>query len=552
MGKLEVQIKKMPDNSTKMQCPMSLYAYSEITGNPVIFIAVEINQKLAYWQHISSKNLPQPIVKMVQDSITIHFSPENIIDGKNRHHVFEWKNVVESNLDRLNLFEKYRGIIENSNTIMGASKKEFTNIHYFLDFINKFFDNQFRIVKETFYPSAWKIGLAYSEFEKNSINYSLFPIPIDKNDVQIKKVDENLKERLKNEGLSWRGYYQENPILESPRKHAIDIVEEKTLRLLEQKALNLKGNDFLAREFIFAFIDEFHEPMGLSKKDLYTIAEIEAGFYHLPIWTIEAINFLVSAKRNNICSPKDALYHRPYFDPQMLLVQIMDNERKQIKASVNQKIARNFPVPIIPIGNDKYPFRAFFNILTYLRESKIDSVQRVYVPPDFSRLKNGRGWVWELYSDEAFDKNLQIFFENLPAAYNDIVAQNFPKINLPIFGNTNLEIVLYRDREKVENTREWPVEFFNLRKDNDNKFKLKFKKRDNAPEYSELSFKTIDHNKKIMLNGESYKCTGGAASGFDFIYEDLPMLSYIYKLLENNLKEYFNQKRKRLEKDRLF
>ncbi len=36
VGKLEVQIKKLPDRELRMQCPLKLFAYSEKTGNPIL------------------------------------------------------------------------------------------------------------------------------------------------------------------------------------------------------------------------------------------------------------------------------------------------------------------------------------------------------------------------------------------------------------------------------------------------------------------------------------------------------------------------------------
>ena len=64
VGKLEVQIKKLPENERKMQCPLSLFSYSERTGNPVLFVAVDTGQKRAYWHHIHTKFLPWPLEKM--------------------------------------------------------------------------------------------------------------------------------------------------------------------------------------------------------------------------------------------------------------------------------------------------------------------------------------------------------------------------------------------------------------------------------------------------------------------------------------------------------
>ena len=77
--------------------------------------------------------------------------------------------------------------------------------------------------------------------------------------------------------------------------------------------------------------------------------------------------------------------------------------------------------------------------------------------------------------------------------------------------------------------------------------KIELKRRENAPEYSGLSFKNLHRENVLTINGKTYKCIGGSARGLDFIYEDLPMFKYIYYVLENNLKDYFNHLRENMK-----
>jgi len=53
----------------------------------------------------------------------------------------------------------------------------------------------------------------------------------------------------------------ENPIKRRPKEYAIEIVKSKTLKIWGNRLLDHKGNEFLAREFIFAFIDNFSQQL---------------------------------------------------------------------------------------------------------------------------------------------------------------------------------------------------------------------------------------------------------------------------------------------------
>lgn len=181
----------------------------------------------------------------------------------------------------------------------GVAKAEFREIHTFLDSINSFLDGPFSLVKRRFYPNAWKVGFAYHEYAVNSVSYTIYPISFELNDVQIKEVDASFRDEL----VALNGmtsYSKENPVKSRSREHALEIMEKRIEQLTNYRLLDHKGSEFLAREFIIAFVDKFADQMGLPKKDSYTLAEIGNGFYrHLPFWVEETIKLFVRRQEWN-------------------------------------------------------------------------------------------------------------------------------------------------------------------------------------------------------------------------------------------------------------
>lgn len=546
IAKLEVQIKKLPDDKPKIQCPISLFSYSETTCNPVLLIGVDIKQKKAYWVHVKKDLVAKSLTESDQKTKVISFPADNILDGKDTKYITEWKNIAESYQMKIQEYSKLEGayvkLSESSNPALGIDRKDFRDIHIFLDEINKLLDVKFPIVKKIFYPNTWKVGLAYYKYEDSNISYTLYPIRFSKNDVQIKEVDALLRKQLKNTGLGFTGHHIENPIKLRPKEYAIEIVESKTLRILENRLLNHEGNEFLAKEFIFALIDKFFQQLGLDKKDKYALDDIEKAFFqYLPIWVDETIKFMVKVQRNRVRSYTDLLYRKPYFDPDMLIHQIMYDERKQIEQKVRERIRRKDRIPIIPIGNDRFPFGIFAEFLSFLKSKGFEQISRVYSPRDYSRLRGRGGWVWNLFPPDAVETNLKIFFDNLPKVYNDVVLQNFPEIagELPLFGDASLTIILFSVNEEYKTFRDRPkIEFFHLKTENQDSLEIEIYRKGETKELPSLSHEYF--GKDIEINGKKYKLISMSIGILDFIYDDVPMFNFIYGVLEENLKGYFN------------
>jgi hypothetical protein len=73
IGKLELQVRKMKDDSTSATCGADLIAYSQRITSPFIYVGVDVNNKRAYWRHISS---PMVELKEGNQSCTLRFDPD--------------------------------------------------------------------------------------------------------------------------------------------------------------------------------------------------------------------------------------------------------------------------------------------------------------------------------------------------------------------------------------------------------------------------------------------------------------------------------------------
>lgn len=542
IAKLEVQIKKLPDDERKIQCPVSLLNYSNITSLPVLLIGVDINQKKAYWVHVKESLFGS--LGTSQKTKVIDFSSQNVLDGKNTKYITEWENIAGTYREKLRSTKwnaSWDSLLQKSDRSLSIDGQDIRDTHIFLDELNRLLDREFSIIKRMIYPCAWKVGLAYYKYEDNSASFTLYPISLDKNDVQIKEIDAELREHLLSEGLEWRGYLRENPIKLRPKEYAVEIIESETLRILEERLLNYGVNAFLAREFIFAFVDRFSLQLGLSQKDRYSVDEIERAFFqYLPIWVDEAIRFMIRVQRNRVKTPEDCLFGKPYFDPNMLIVQIMSDERKQLDQVVRERIRRKDHGPKgLPLENNKFPFRVFEECLSFLKKEGFRDIDRVHSPKDYSRLQKLRGW-WNLLSPEAVEINLRIFFDNLPKAYADLVSKNFPELakDLPLFGEASRVIVIFNVKEHYTDQDVPGIKFFYLKGAKPENLKIEVYKEGDPRVLSEgLSADFL--GKDFEIKGEKYRLISCSRGILDFIYDDLPMFNFIYKILDENLREYF-------------
>lgn len=540
IGPISVQVKTLPStHNLKYDCEVEFLAYCEI--EPCLLLAVDNEAERVYWLYFDARNLREINYKNNKHTKTLYFKEAQYFDKSTTSYIEEWAKIVEHNKQRFQNHddlkiknEQLERLLRNANRAAGTSNSGFAAIHYFLDELNRKYDTDFPTVKDFFYSQTWKLGMAYTRFEPSKLSYTLFPIPHDKNDVLIKEIDSELFEKLMAEGLGFTEYPTANPVQDRPTSFATEIVKKELYEILKLKVLRHKGHELLAHEFVMAFIDKFHEQMGLPEKDEYNLGEVHAGFYyHLPLWVQEAYELLLRKRPESI---RVQIMRDGFFDPDILL-RLRPEDREEILQNVNKRLDEGSRS--IRISTRKLDIGTFIEFFDYLKQCN-RPITRVYKKPDRSRLKGKGGWIWSPYAPEDAAYNFKVAFQNLQEAYHVVLANNFPtlKNDLDLFKGADRILVRCTVREEYQGFDTGPgYDMYYI--------------KDETPT-NQKTIEVLDEKQSQVLDdltrkqaadrwgaGEGFRVTVHHSSMLDFIYEETPLLNLIYELLKDRLDNYF-------------
>ena len=486
VGRSYVQVKTLPVNhNLKFACPVSFFSSCEL--EPCFLFGVDNQNGRVYWLYFDAHVIKEIDFEDNTSTKTIEFNESQYFDKNKTDYVEAWEKIIKDNQQKFKHYNElktsYELILSSSNRAIGKTDKNFSKIHLFLDELNNKLDHQFQIVKDIFYPRTWKIGLAYYDYEGTTVSYTPFPIPIDQNDVQIKEVDNTLRDKLKQQGLGFTGHFAENPIEVRPREYAKEIIGSKMTSILERQLLNHKGHELLAQETVFNFINSYHDYLDLPKKDSYSVEEVKSS------------NELMRMKNTSLLS-------------------------------IN---ARHINLSI------------FWELLNFL-ESKQLPISRVYRAKDFSRIPNG-GWVWDVFSKSDTEHNLNIVFDNLPSAYEQLIFNNFPllKEEFSLFQEADKILVRYKLKERYTDYGSGPTyEMFYLKADSGASQKsIEVIGDSEADVLNKLFYSGGPY--KFEYKGIQYTLLSVHHSVLDFIYDDTPLFKLVYEILLQRVKQYFEK-----------
>jgi hypothetical protein len=530
---LEVQIKKIRDNHEKrprVYCSKTIFGYANRpTLNPVILIGVDIHNKKAYWIRIDN-TLAEQYQRQLEknkDGLLIDLPNSNCIDGDNLDYIKKWEEIYNTQLVGMErkdeLEEAYSLLKAHANPIIGRQTPDIIAIHRHLDQLNHLLDTKFNIVKRIFFPYSWKVGFAYSKFDANSVTYTHYPIPSNKNDIQIKVIDETLEKELRKIRHIMVFDSKNNRILKNPNRVAKDFVASKITTVLKNHLLDHQCNKILATEYVIAFIDHFSLQMSLEKKNTYSIAEIEFGFFkYLPVWTKIAYQNITVRNR---------LYRGGYHDPESYLIHIPPKERPSIDEKVRKELAEKTEPEGFSLGNERYPFGIFLQMFTYLKSVNVEEISRIYEEKDPQRYRQESCSIYNVYSQENLEKNLNILLINIQGVYSSIIKKNFPLLEkeLPIFFGGNLIIVVYNLPVICPPMGPFPTcTVYYLKSDDlDQDLEVKIFNLEQIRNDPSLSILEACHG-SFQYNGKKYKIILREPISIDIVYSDTPLFEFLY------------------------
>lgn len=546
-GSLLAQVKKLPaQNNLKYTFRdderFLTYCRENASWTPILLIGVDLIKNCAYWLHMSEGFLNQ-----LGDSKTIHFKEDQLISADNSQSIRGWYDIAARYAsvarERNELAIKVSILMRQiESSLVGIAKPEFTKLHLFLDEYNRLLDHDFNIVKKVYYPNSWKLGIAYAEYKPDALSYFLYPIQSTVNDVAIKKLNPSTFQPLTTTvgGSTW--YRQGNPIEENPHDHAKVLVRKSIDDILNYKLLDHSGVVTLAREYLFAYIDKYTEQLGLSKKDKYSVNELEEAFVnYYPRWLFAAKKVL-KAQMNY--TPRSTVLDSngsniPLHDPGCIV--FLDSAtRQEIQRQVVSQIAAKTDIPVLAISSGKLSAAIFARMLDFVKQKGLKRVVRLYKQKDFSLLHGAQSaFVWDVYSPAARLYNLKRATTRLQSVYSKIVSNNFPQISrhLALVEPGHRLLFVYDDTKNTGAFGFPPgATIYEIIADETQSrkpatFLLASERK--------IDIKYVDSEPMLGIDGKDYKLVMESWTDSDFWGSDTPLFDMVYEYLKYALDKYF-------------
>lgn len=539
LGTFEIQIKKLPkDHNNKFSLETDFLKYSKTSFNPVILLGVDLETEIIYWSLIDKDFIKTFESKLEQKTVTIEFNVSNIITKENQGFVSKWEEIIVDHRNKIigydaikETLDSYETISENSKLIPAKVSKNYVKIHEFLDTINNYVDNDFNVIKRIFFPHTWKLGFAFLDYSQDKLSYSLFNIPLNVNDVQIKQIvlKENIRELMDKGKITSFNWSAKNFIEENPQRVAFDWVKEKIENIFKEKFLFITSSEIIS-DYLYEFVTHYHNEFGLEIKDEYTIEEINKGFNkHLLIWIEELYKIKNIPIKHIIPVNLDSGFITP-----------TEDEIQKIEQKVQERISSSeFTTNQFVFSKGRYDFSKFIQFLDYAKKNDITKVEKFFLKGSKDMSGRQSYYVWESWTKDELVTNTKALFSILPKIYDEVVKENFPQLfdKLKFFNNFNKYVVILKNAKD-----EYPGGFSTgpsistysvVDIDSDETTIEVYDESENP--YTE-DYKSFE----IKKDSKPYKMKRSSGSVHHDIFHEFPLLNYTYKYLDERLKEYLN------------
>jgi len=299
IGSLKVQIKKIPDNALRYDCPIELVAYSERVSLPFILICVDVGNRKAYWRHLS------PVMaglKPEQKTFTVTFQPTVDGIGHGFPYFERWRLLCVDYLERISEYRELRRIVDEEIGLNKLTPEDRGMFQQFIEEVNILLDVDVPVVKHEGFANTWKLGVSIHHVDAESVYYSIYTvlkgenapllthIPRSKEPPKVALADGaelgkvtalNIDHHRGNEvSIQWATKAE----FENPVKAARKFVLRHLNRLMGAKRLHVHGRN-QSVELLMWFMGGYAHTLGLPEADVYKTADISYGLnVFLPMW----------------------------------------------------------------------------------------------------------------------------------------------------------------------------------------------------------------------------------------------------------------------------
>ena len=494
-GKVTVQVKTVPPSKEglfEFACPTSLFAYAERTTEVVFLLAVDHKNQVALWKHISRELIDANRSKEGQDTITLHFIPDERLSSANVDAVVDkWRLIANDQIKRLVASPSYQKelnelkefIINCQSLPLDLSPERITILQSFLDDYNKLLFGDLSYFKNLFYPNVWKFGVAFSEFSDTRLSYTVFPINKGEQLAEIRRLPHNVLWGMKT--LSIHGHNVSNPFVENYRQ----VIKEQV------------------KQHVDLFLKNMEKP-------------------ELSPFAMETI--MSSFRKDSDC-------------------RVFQKQDRLSFSKLTEWIERNYPdvttTNIILLDRfNQYPLTDIYKALQRLLSEGFDKLVEPYAPKGSY---GSTGYIYDWYNaDTAFTKMMYVV-ENVNIAFEKFVSDNFPAFSVFLLDRLTCDFILYNLRYNSPDGRDPGIDAYYLNIDShvENKTVIYSKNGDSDlyKEIKKLNYYDLFH-KGITYQGVHYKVVCCESSiAHEILFSETPLWVTYSKLMKDRF-EHLHEK----------
>ena len=495
-GKITVQVKTVSQKDVghnRFPCPTSLFAYAETTTDNVFLLAVDHSQDKVLYKHISPKLLDENRDKEQQETITLHFKPNEELRKDNIEVVLKnWLSICSS---RVYCLTHGEAVLEENSELksyllnmpkMATDLRpcDIQEIQNFIDSYNKLLESDFRYIKSVLFPNVWKRGIAIYTYSDSSLEYSLYNVNIGELVAPIVQMPKCSIFEVKHEHDYASFSCTENKLKENPNLYSISIIKKHVEDFIKKQRIIPSDEVFLV-EYIYEFI--------------------ETNWRHLHLKKYSELN---------VCSLIQHFQSKyPYID--------------------------KMPVHIVS-GRKSLYVNTVYDAIKFLSEIGYTTIPYPY--PAKGSYGN-TGMVYDFYSPTtALDKS-RIVIINTIRAYQNFIQSKFPLLanNLDAFYGGNLISVLF-DCFNPGHKFMFYIHYFRSIIPSNEKIVVIEDISDSRimKENSLSSASDLFRKESVMFNGREFSCfRGGGLNDMTILFGRYNCLTYFYELLRAHFDDYF-------------
>jgi len=298
LGKLDVQIRKIPKDATKYSCPATLAAYSGVSTLPLILVCVDTDNKRCYWRAITPT---MPEYKPDQQTFTVRFQdPGDVIDPEEVY-IEKWAQLVQDYQERISQYPTLRKELASRLSLENVPVEVCEFFQRYIDEVNSLFDKDFVAVKKLLLGDVWKLGVGIHSFNEVRVSYVTYKILYGEPSPLVCSVEDDAFDFSRRDPNRVSVNVRSRVSLGPPRTAASEYVLGHVRKVVEQRRFPIHG-EFIATEVVFAFSARHSHLLRVDPNaSQYSLDELREGMeVHLPRFCRQYLSGISSLDRSAI------------------------------------------------------------------------------------------------------------------------------------------------------------------------------------------------------------------------------------------------------------